>query len=248
VSQGVQGVNGLSWDPLCGMNQLTRRTWLATVFAPLGVACVKKRSMAGANAIFIGTSITAGNHLGNPTVERFSTLVGNALSQLTVSNIGVPSSTCDSANQLATANALVDPFKQNFAIIEFGPNDGLTKTAAEFEGDLATFVAGLDARFVPLPLTMLPCGSYDSVAFRAAINPNTLATYAHVIDVGNISTTMGAEAAKNDGALYSDTVHPTAFGNTLLAQSIITVLQGLMIAPTFSSKRYQLIRSASRSR
>jgi hypothetical protein len=116
-------------------------------------------------------------------------------------------------------------------VILFGANDGVTKSAATFESDLASFVAARRSTgFLDVILTMLPCGSYDSVAFRAAINANALSTYPRVIDIGSTSTAMGAEAAKNNGSLYSDTVHPTAAGNVLLEPAITAAIRSLLMS------------------
>lgn len=184
--------------------------------------------MLTGNVVFCGDSITAGNHVS--AGECYPELVAAALVGPTYHNIAVPSSSCDSANQGVTADALFDAgVDVNILFVMFGANDGLSKSAATFESDLASWVAARQsAGFTVVVLTMLPCGSYDSVAFRAAINANSREAYLHVVDLGDPASTMGAEAAKNNGTLYSDTVHPTAYGNTLLEPFVTAVLTGLL--------------------
>jgi len=180
--------------------------------------------MRACNVVWCGDSITAGNHV-NPG-ECFPELVAATL-PITSHNIGIPSATCDSGGQAATAAGLYDVTKVNICYILFGANDGIGgKTAPQFATDLASFVSTVQAAgFIAVPVTMLPCGSYDSVAFRAAINGDIRSTYTRYVDIGHTSTEMGAEAAKNDGTLYSDTVHPTALGNTKLTARFITSIQ-----------------------
>lgn len=186
--------------------------------------------MKTCRVVWVGDSITAGNHVSSG--EEFPALVVAQIPSLDSHNISVPSSTCDSASQGAAADALYDGTKDvNLCVILFGANDGVTKSAATFESDLASFVAARRSTgFLDVILTMLPCGSYDSVAFRAAINANALSTYPRVVDIGSTATTMGAEAAKNDGSLYSDTVHPTAAGNVLLEPAITAAIRSLLVS------------------
>ena len=184
--------------------------------------------MKTCRVVWCGTSITAENHEpGN----GYASLIA-AATTINSQNIAVPSSTCDSGGQLASANALYDATKEvNVCWVEFGVNDGLTKTSTQFLSDLATFVAGLNAGFTVMTATMLPCGSYGGAqAFREAINPAIVANAGsiygdYIVNIGSTSTTMGAEAAKNDGSLYSDTVHPTVAGYALLKPEIQRVLE-----------------------
>jgi lysophospholipase L1-like esterase len=179
------------------------------------------------HVVFAGDSITAGNHVS--AGEDFPTLVGTALPAITVHNIGVPSSTCDSDGQGATADGLYVAGAINICCVLFGANDGTSKTAATFNSDLATWVAARETTgFVVIVLTMLPCGSYSSAAFRAAVNANTRSSYARVADIGALAATMGAEAATSDTQLYSDAVHPTAYGNTLIEPTVTAAVSAVL--------------------
>lgn len=173
-----------------------------------------------------GTSITKGNHV-NPG-EAYPELVAAEL-PVDLHNIGVPSSFLvgDPDGQGATADGLIDSSKLMILTLEFGVNDGTLYTAQQFADAEDAFVrarlvAGFQAVF---SLTMLPCGSYDSVAFRAAINAYKKVSNAYVIDVGATNTEMGVETAKGDTSLYSDSVHPTALGYTKYYKTVKKALE-----------------------
>jgi len=165
--------------------------------------------------------------------EAYPELVAAAFPMLGSHNIAVNGAYIDNESQGAAADALFDSTKRfNICAVAFGANDGLQGSAATFNANLAAFVAARVTRgFLPMVMTMLPCGSYDSVAFRAAINLNSRndRNYSRgLTDLGDIQTTMGAEAAKNDGSLYGDTVHPTAAGHALLAAIVKPLVTRLL--------------------
>ncbi len=205
-------------------------------------------SFLTANLVWAGDSITANNH--NSPNPGFPELTATKLTTdgFTVSshNIGVPSATCDSAGAAATTVGLYDSGKnKNYCLILFGANDGAVKTSTQFHIDLASFVSTITAAgFQAIILTMLPCGSYASTAFRAAINATTRSTYALVIDIGDTATVMGAETAENDGTLYieaPDGVHPTNHGNDLLMAEIYPRLETLLGLVTGVSRARMMV-------
>jgi lysophospholipase L1-like esterase len=185
--------------------------------------------MLTCNVVWTGTSITAENHEpGNGYVS----LTQTAFPALESHNIAVPSSTLDSEGQGASADALFNSAKQvNICFVEFGVNDGVSVPVDTFKNTLATYCAARrTAGFKVIVATMLPCGSYDSVAFRDSLNTYIRATstfWDRLADFGNLSSTMGAEAAKNDTNLYSDSVHPTVLGYTYLAPIVQAAISSL---------------------
>jgi hypothetical protein len=183
----------------------------------------------------VGTSITNGNHNGGVSYVQKCDAAYAPIG--TIANISVPSSSCDDSGQGAAADGGFDGAKQvNILSVEFGANDGLTKTAAQFVADLKTFcLARRSAGFKIIVCTMLPCGSYDSAAFRTSSRSLIFADpsfYDYVVDYGDPATTMGAEAAKNDASLYSDTVHPTDFGYGLLEPAMTAGLRFFIEEPS----------------
>ena len=216
---------------------LTRRQWLALTGGLL-YGCRSAPRLAGPseprlaspsaprlidpswNWCALGTSIGAGNYNGgvsyvDKVVAAFPSLFGNT------HNICVPGSSCDDRGQVSAAQALYDRSKDvNIASLEFGPNDGLRKSAAAFVADLKRACLALRGTgFTIMVSSMLPCASYDSEAFRTSSRALILADpsfWDYLVDWGNTETTMGGEAAKNDTLLYSDGVHPTDHGYNLM--------------------------------
>ena len=184
------------------------------------------------NIVIIGDSIPAATHVGPGEGYFELSIAALQAAGYTISphNIAVPSSALDDANQAAAAAALFDPSKQrNICFIASGANDGLSKTIGQFRTALATAATTVrNAGFQPVPCTMPPCGSYDSVNFRAGINADTKTDYSRwVVDFGDPTSIMGAETAKNDTSLYSDSVHPTALGNTYMAPLLTAMIKTL---------------------
>jgi lysophospholipase L1-like esterase len=178
--------------------------------------------MKSCHIVWCGTSITAAVYLS--AEQRYANIVSTAL-RASFDNIAVPSSFLinDPDNQGPTADTHINSSKAvNILAMEFGTNDGTGFSAAQFSAAQDTWIAArLAAGFSRVvPLSMLPCASYDSAAFRTSINAHSLSTYYPVADIGNTGTVMGAEAAKNDTNLFGDGVHPTLYGASLLAPEI----------------------------
>lgn len=185
--------------------------------------------------VALGDSITLGQTNGNVSyvdkcVAAYAPLVGHT------TKTAVGGSTCDSANQVPSAQALFNGSLQvNIASLDFGANDGGTKTAAQFVSDLKTACLTLRGTgFKIIVTSMLPCGAYDSAAFRTSSRALILADssfWDQFVDFGNTGTTMGAEAAKNDISLYNDTVHPTDHGHVLLEPMMTPALRYFIEPP-----------------
>ncbi len=181
------------------------------------------------NWVTLGDSITAGYTNGsisyvNKCQDTYAPLVGHT------ENISVPGSTCDNFNQVFQASLRFDPSTEvNIASVAFGANDGFVMNATTFLGNLKTACLTLRSYgFTIIVVTMLPCGNYDSQAFRTDSRAMILADpsfWDAVADFGDITTVMGAEAAKGDSTLYNDTVHPSDLGHTHLGPEMLAAIQ-----------------------
>lgn len=187
--------------------------------------------------VWIGTSITAGNHLGSPTTERASHLCEVAIPSIAANshNIGVPSSWIDTSSQGAAADALYDGTKQiNICVIEFGVNDmintGGDESAATYvTSNLKPFCAARRATGFKLIVlqTMAINGNSTFNGRRDSANALVIADpsfYEAYVDLGS----MGLAATTADTTYFSDGVHPTATGETIRAPFITTALTNLL--------------------
>jgi len=196
-------------------------------------------SLFTGNIVWVGDSITAGNHVG--AGEDFPTLVTTQLTAngFTVAkhNIGIPSDFLAGTTQGATADGLFDSGKdRNVCVIMLGINDLASGTSgASHEATLQTFcLARRSAGFKIVVCTILPINDAATLARTKTSNSlvrGDASFYDRLVDVGAGSgTTMGADAAPLDGSLYSDTVHPTLLGNQLLEPFMTTEISALLTA------------------
>jgi len=195
------------------------------------------------NTVWVGDSITAGNHLGSPTTERFSRLCCNSLAALghTVveNNIAIPSDFLAGTTQGATADGLYDSGKdKNILILMDGINDLASGTSgATNAANTKTFCLARRATgFKIVVCTVLPINDAPTLARTKTNNSTILADSSFwdaVADVGaGSSHVMGQDSAPLDGSLYIfDHVHPTALGNIDLepdiTAAIVRVLTGV---------------------
>lgn len=187
--------------------------------------------------IFVGcgNSIMAGNHV-NPG-EVYLDLVTVSLPVLAANyhNVAVPSSVINNTQGLA-ADAFINFNKQtNILCVMWGINNlaggdsAATTTAALKSWCQLRKAAG----WTVVVLTLLPCNSFGSAnSLREATNVLIKADtsfYDALIDTGDTGTLMGNVSALTGTTYYSDGVHPTALGNTLLEPLITSGLTTLLV-------------------
>jgi hypothetical protein len=170
--------------------------------------------MPTANLVFVGSSITAGNHI--PVGTNFPELIQVARPSYGFHNLGAGSAYIDNNGVGATADALVDGSTFNVLIAEWGINDmspiAQNESAATF---FANYKAWMQARTGfnrKVAWTALPVGGDATFNGRRATSNTSIrgdtSFYTTIADVA-ADPTIGTDAAGSNTLYYSDGTHPT---------------------------------------